>query len=226
MMLRVASLIFGFLLAASAHADVFDDYGRKHNINPNVLRSIASIESNLNPHAVNFDGESFTTIKSRTDAVRLINAIKKHPFMVRVDIPKVKQPERYFYDNLAAASARKAAVAARIAAGELSRSAKISVRRLDVKNFDVGLMQINHRWHGSKFADVDSMFDIHKNLDYAASYIKSLQRKHGSVTKAIAHYHSPTDWRQEQYLSKFDRSYRSWERTIASLSGSAALGAR
>jgi soluble lytic murein transglycosylase-like protein len=70
------------------------------------------------------------------------------------------------------------------------------------------------------------MFDLHMNIDYAARLLRDLARRHGSMTKAIAHYHSSTDWRQEQYLAKFGSSYKRWERVLASGNSSSHAGRR
>jgi soluble lytic murein transglycosylase-like protein len=55
---------------------------------------------------------------------------------------------------------------------------------------DVGCMQINHRYHGEHFAEVEAMFDPAKNVDYAARFLKELRAREGSWTMAVARYNA------------------------------------
>ncbi len=51
-------------------------------------------------------------------------------------------------------------------------------------------MQINHHYHGDKFADVEAMFDPAQNVDYAARFLKELRAREGSWTMAVARYNA------------------------------------
>jgi soluble lytic murein transglycosylase-like protein len=51
-------------------------------------------------------------------------------------------------------------------------------------------MQINQHWHGSHFRSVAEMFDPEQNVQYAASYLKSLYQDAGSWTVAVARYNA------------------------------------
>lgn len=55
---------------------------------------------------------------------------------------------------------------------------------------DIGCMQINHRWHGERFASADEMFDPERNVDYAAQFLAGLRRSEGSWTMAAARYNA------------------------------------
>jgi soluble lytic murein transglycosylase-like protein len=55
---------------------------------------------------------------------------------------------------------------------------------------DVGCMQINHHFHGDAFASVAAMFEPHANVEYAARFLKTLRRREGSWTLAVARYHA------------------------------------
>lgn len=63
-------------------------------------------------------------------------------------------------------------------------------RASGVKLIDVGCMQINHHFHGDKFASVEQMFEPHANVDYAARFLKALRGQEGSWTLAVARYHA------------------------------------
>jgi soluble lytic murein transglycosylase-like protein len=59
-----------------------------------------------------------------------------------------------------------------------------------IKLIDVGCMQINHHFHGRKFGSIEDMFDPHRNVDYAAIFLKRLRMQEGSWTAAVARYHA------------------------------------
>ena len=66
------------------------------------------------------------------------------------------------------------------------------------KLIDIGCMQINQRWHGQDFGSVVEMFDIRRNVDYAARFLKSLRASEGSWTSAVARYNAGPDRPQAQ----------------------------
>lgn len=53
--------------------------------------------------------------------------------------------------------------------------AKIKINS-GVTNIDLGMMQLNYRWHGNQFASLEEMFTPEKNINYAAKLLKSLYR--------------------------------------------------
>jgi soluble lytic murein transglycosylase-like protein len=63
-------------------------------------------------------------------------------------------------------------------------------RSRGAKLIDIGCMQINHHWHGSHFRSLAEMFDPEQNVQYAASYLKSLYQDAGSWTVAVARYNA------------------------------------
>jgi soluble lytic murein transglycosylase-like protein len=65
-----------------------------------------------------------------------------------------------------------------------------SARRRGEKLIDIGCMQINYFYHGSKFADVRQMFEPAANVDYAARFLRELHRHEGRWTEAVARYHA------------------------------------
>ena len=58
------------------------------------------------------------------------------------------------------------------------------------KLIDIGCMQINHYWHARDFASVSEMFDVTRNVDYAAHFLSSLRASAGSWTGAVARYNA------------------------------------
>lgn len=57
-------------------------------------------------------------------------------------------------------------------------------------NIDLGVMQLNYRWHGKEFSNLKSMLTPKKNIEYAAILLASLYQKHGNWQKAVRYYHS------------------------------------
>lgn len=82
------------------------------------------------------------------------------------------------------------------------------VTRLGARaSIDIGCNQVNLRWHGSKFADWRQLLDPETNADYAARYLRDLRQETGSWGRAVAAYHSRTNWRGADYACKVSRNY-------------------
>lgn len=62
--------------------------------------------------------------------------------------------------------------------------------RSGISNIDIGIMQINYKWHKCAFGSLKEMLDPARNIAYAAKMLKSLKDKFGDWQKAIRHYHS------------------------------------
>ena len=63
-------------------------------------------------------------------------------------------------------------------------------RMTGAKLIDLGCMQINHHYHGTKFSSVEEMLDPQKNVEYAAKFLSELRVQEGSWTMAVARYHA------------------------------------
>ena len=68
-----------------------------------------------------------------------------------------------------------------------------------VENIDVGCMQINLRYHGRAFANLDEAFDPAANTEYAAQFLKELNKQTRSWTGAAAQYHSADPVKNRPY---------------------------
>lgn len=75
-------------------------------------------------------------------------------------------------------------------------------RERGIKLIDLGCMQINHHYHGKKFASVEAMLDPHENVRYAARFLRELKEREGSWTMAVARYHAGpnNDPAQKRYI--------------------------
>ena len=69
-------------------------------------------------------------------------------------------------------------------------------------NIDVGLMQLNWRWHGDQFTNIEEMLDIEKNIDYASKLLSGLYKQHKSWHKAVRYYHSATIEHHKKYTRR------------------------
>ncbi len=72
------------------------------------------------------------------------------------------------------------------------------------KLIDLGCMQINHYYHRGEFADLRSMLDPAKNVEYAARFLAELRRRHNTWTMAVARYHAGphNDPAQKRYVCR------------------------
>lgn len=79
------------------------------------------------------------------------------------------------------------------------RSAADAVKRFrfaraqGAKLIDVGCMQINYHYHGEHFRSVLEMLEPHRNVKYAAKFLKQLRAREGNWTMAVARYHAGPD---------------------------------
>jgi soluble lytic murein transglycosylase-like protein len=72
----------------------------------------------------------------------------------------------------------------------------------NITNIDIGITQINMRWHNSKFERISDMLDPQKNIEYAAKLLASLYEEHKDWYKATAYYHSYNPIYYQKYSKK------------------------
>ena len=82
---------------------------------------------------------------------------------------------------------------------------------------DVGLMQVNTRWHARKFRNLEAMLDPYNNTVYAAFYLASLAYENGSWTKGVAGYHASKKTARERYLCRVLAEWLRWNQGPVSL---------
>ena len=73
------------------------------------------------------------------------------------------------------------------------------------RNIDVGCFQINLRWHGQAFSDLEDMLSPRRNARYAASFLSDLHREFGNWEAAVGAFHSRTPRHAERYLARYRR---------------------
>ena len=112
--------------------------------------------------------------------VEAIDAVRPWPWTLNVH-----GEGRYYPSRLAATSAFREA----LAAGRTS--------------VDVGLMQVNWRYHRSTFGRVEGALDPYRNLDVAAAILATCYQRHGDWWAAVGCYHSPNHpQRAERYRDR------------------------
>ena len=84
---------------------------------------------------------------------------------------------------------------------EAAKTIKNAVNQ-GVTNIDIGIAQINYRWHKDKFRNIEEMINPTANIEYAAKLLSSLFKQHGTWHKAIRHYHSANPNHHKQYSRK------------------------
>lgn len=79
-----------------------------------------------------------------------------------------------------------------------------TARKQGKKLIDLGCMQINHHYHAAEFDSVSDMLDPHLNVEYAARFLKRLNDRHKSWSRAVARYHAgpDNDPAQKRYLCR------------------------
>jgi soluble lytic murein transglycosylase-like protein len=69
----------------------------------------------------------------------------------------------------------------------------------NIRNIDVGCMQVNLQHHPAAFASLDEALDPAANATYAAGFLHALFRDSGSWANAVARYHASVYGRNLQY---------------------------
>ncbi len=71
-----------------------------------------------------------------------------------------------------------------------------------INNIDIGMTQINYRWHKENFNNIQEMLNPKTNIKYAGKLLARLYKKHGSWHKALRYYHSANSTNNRKYSRK------------------------
>lgn len=77
-----------------------------------------------------------------------------------------------------------------------------SLQDKGVRNFDVGVMQINLKYHYKNFKNLQNCISPYYNIMYAAKFLKECYLSTNNWNKAISRYHSKTSKYGKIYLKK------------------------
>lgn len=229
MRILLAGVLF---LATPLFADPYDSLidaaADRHGVDPVVLRAVVQKETRKRPWAFNCDGEGFY-FNTKEQAVIALWQISKNPWMVKIVSTK-RETRRHFFQ---ASHQAKAFLSAYQNAQDRSghsrvvertdpikevKSGQARIRQLWVVNTDIGIAQVNYRFHGVERARVQQWFEPAFNLDYAASLIATHKRRKGSDLEAAGDYHSRTPSVRAVYMKELLPIYkREKERAIPAL---------
>ena len=85
-----------------------------------------------------------------------------------------------------------------------------------VTNIDVGCMQINLKYHGKAFKNLEEAFDPKKNVSYSASFLQKLNQKNNNWQKTAMQYHSKNHTRGLNYKNRLETHYAKFIRNDTS----------
>lgn len=215
--LYIAILFFLLSTSAGASTDIFDIVGKEYNINPDVIRSIASVESKFNPWALNINGES-ADCTTKQEAIDGLNYVYQRPYLVIVKTGTYK-------NVLGVKSELNCVLHTNNKYGDYERMwfnsktsldtfidkyniLPIDTRKLNIESVDIGIMQINWYHHKNMVKDATKLFDPLYNVRYGTQYLKSLITQYGSIYIAIGKYHNKKNQsRQDAYREKIIEAF-------------------
>tara|TARA_R110000751_G_scaffold202804_3_gene307343 strand:- start:465 stop:1181 length:717 start_codon:yes stop_codon:yes gene_type:complete len=182
-----------------------------HGISIELLRAVVRTETHFMPWSFNTDGESFR-FDSRSEAINALYQLALNPWMLKTK-SKTNGIQRRFFNSEDSAlemlngmnRSNSASKFVLIDNSSLDNGEAV-IRRLNVVSTDIGLVQVNYRFHGQNLP-VQLWFDPQFNLDYAASLLAKHRAKTGDDVKAAGLYHSGTPSVQERYLNDFIPNY-------------------
>ncbi len=88
-----------------------------------------------------------------------------------------------------------------------------TMQQQGIKNIDVGCMQINLRYHGKSFKNLDEAFDPKKNVSYSASFLNKLHKRTNDWKKTAMQYHSKNIRHGTNYKNRLEKHYAEYIRT-------------
>ena len=179
---------------------LFNRAAKTHGVSEAVLRSICRIESKGNPYAININGIGFQP-HNEHEALGLLLNTEKRPWLLTLNYSDEEPHYSFFRTRKDAQNALNEVYSNN--RRWYVKNPKANIRKLDMRSVDIGLMQINHLFHGRHFPDKASLFNPETNIFYAAKYLRKLLDRHGTLKDAVAHYHSNTEKYQAIYLSQF-----------------------
>ena len=82
-----------------------------------------------------------------------------------------------------------------------------------IQNIDVGCMQINLKYHGQSFKNIEEAFEPQNNVAYSATFLQKLNKKNNNWQKTAMQYHSKNISRGTNYKNKLVKHYAQYIRT-------------
>jgi hypothetical protein len=186
--------------SVSSAGNLYETNSRKYGVDPYLIQAIAYVESAGRPWTINIDGEAFG-FNNRNDVIKYLRHVESRPWMVSVTL-NGKTTYRWF------ATEQKAQEQYHSYVASLGTTSRIRARKVNPNNTDIGLMQVNWRYHGNQVGVTqEELLDPSVNMDYATRLLAGLIRQHG-VWPGIARYHSSKSLNQKIYQQKIWTAYQ------------------
>lgn len=206
-------------LLAHPYDAMIDSAARRYGIDPIVMRSVVQKETSKKPWAFNCDGEGFF-FDSKERAIISLWQISRNPWLVKIGVSERETLRQFFpteaqakgFLNAYRSAQHRVGQRAAVLTSEPGKSVKVGqarIRQLWVVNTDIGIAQVNYRFHGVTRARVQQWFDPAYNLNYAASLIATHKKGGRSDLDAAADYHSKTASVRAIYMKKLLPIYQS-----------------
>lgn len=77
-----------------------------------------------------------------------------------------------------------------------------------VRNIDIGCFQLNLRWHGQAFENLEEMISPQENAIYAARFLQKLFHETGDWRSAVGRYHSRDTIRAQAYVARLEMLFK------------------
>lgn len=196
---KAAGLLIGVLLSSLAHgSDLYDYMGDRYSVDSVLLRAVSSAESHEYPWTVDLNGTPFF-FSSKEEALTFAEMAQIRPWLVVVSYKSSsKQEERYLFPTKDDAEALRA---------KLDGVSSFNVKCVDSTNIDLGLMQVNWRYHGTAVPSMSRLLDPDYNVAYGAYLLSQLIHKYGNVWTAVGYYHSSDKHEQRRYVAEVKAIY-------------------
>jgi len=182
------SLLFMASITACS-ADPFDAAASKYNLDANLLRAIAQVETRQHPYAIRVGDLSFYPDKRR-EANRILYQALNYPILVTAQDAQGNAVRRWYSNRMDAAMTAKR-----------RQWFNVTIQRIDDSDIDIGMMQINWRWHRHRISSPYRLLDPGYNARYAARLLRRHIDQHGRH-QGIGNYHSTTTELNRQYRRK------------------------
>lgn len=187
-------------VSTGVHAeDLYDYMANRYDVDATLLRAIARAESQGYPWTVDLDGSPFF-FSDKARAIAFADELKTRPWLVVVEFQRSadKPEERYLFADQKDARAFET---------RLKGISHYSIRFVDIENIDLGVMQINWKYHGDQVPSLSRLMDPDYNIAYGAFYLSKLIHKYGNVWEAVGYYHSSTPSEQKRYIAEVKSIY-------------------
>ncbi len=195
--------------------DVMNRIEYRDSIPTGLLQAMGLVESGHKfggkfmpwPYAVNVNKTVFETYTNKIEARDELNYLAESGFD-RFDL-RLDGERKYGLTRRAALNMirnfdgeimiRAAGISKKFETKEKAVSFVQQMKDLGITNIDVGVMQVNLKYHGDAFASLDDAFDPYTNVNYAVTYLMQ-HRKSRDWWGSVGRYHSGTGLHAKRYV--------------------------